>query len=159
MRANLQYFFNAFGVFAVIVVLFCSFFIEFFGGERPCILCFLQRAAMLGTAVAFWFNFITGIQIRNYAMALAWILFGLFVGLRHAAYNVCYEVADPLVFLSYRLYTWSIFVFFSCLIGLVVLLFLYKPVSKKPSRFLTLFSGALLIISLGICFGSSFFLG
>ncbi len=157
MSRKLQYVLNCVGILGIVSALFGSFFVEFFYGEEPCILCFLQRASMLATGVCFWFNFFSGICIQNYAMALCWSVFGLIVALKHASLNVCRTVDSPFFILSYRLYTWSIFVFFILLLGIALLIYLYKPLSKRAPSILWLSTGALLFIALIVCFFSAIF--
>jgi hypothetical protein len=135
-----------------------GFFIEFYQGQVPCTLCFLQRLCMMGTAFSLYLNLAWGACKRFYGFALVWALLGLSVSLRHIALNVCKPVpSDAFFFGPYRLYTWSFLVFFFSILGIAALLCINtKEVESIPSKKkgILYFSTALLLFMLTIGFYS-----
>ena len=151
MIRDLQKDINFIGIIGLCISVGLGFFMEFFYHESPCALCFLQRGMMIGTAVGFYMNLVRGIHIKHYALSLLWVFFGLLCSLRHMGLNVCQKLAvPPFLFLSHRIYFWAFIVFCSALCGIVLLLFLYKPLkeSKSASRVPKLVSGGLLLMTL-----------
>jgi disulfide bond formation protein DsbB len=135
-----------------------GFFMEFYEGQLPCTLCFLQRICMMGVAFSLYLNLLFGLCKKYYGFALIWALLGLCVALRHIALNVCNPIpSDAFFFGPYRLYTWSFLVFFLSIFGIAVLLCLNtkesqsKPPKKKKELY---FSTGLLLVMLGIGFYS-----
>ena len=148
MSANI---FNLLGVIAISLAIGCGIFIEFCCLQDPCVLCFLQRAAMLMIAMGLYWNLLYGIRIRHYAYSLLAALLGLSCSLRHMGLNVCKPVeGTPFLFFSYRIYTWSFLVFFSSLVSLSFLLFFYK-VTSPSSRGVQNIMGGLLLTMLTLC--------
>jgi hypothetical protein len=135
-----------------------GFFMEFFAGQLPCTLCFLQRICMMGVAFSLYLNLLFGICKRYYGFGLVWALLGLCVSLRHVALNVCKPVpSDAFFFGPYRLYTWSFLVFFSSLLGISALLCLNTkefPSALPKKKGAIYFSTGLLFLMLGIGFYS-----
>lgn len=141
--------FHLLGVFALCIAVGCGLFIEFFYSQKPCSLCFLQRASMFLVALGLYWNLVYGTQVRYYAFSLLSALLGLSCSLRHMGLNVCKPVGiDTFFFCSYRIYTWSFLVFFLSLFCLAVLLFCYKQtvsISRKWQYIVGGLLGALLI--------------
>jgi disulfide bond formation protein DsbB len=129
-----------------------SLWIEFCCDRLPCVLCFLQRAGMVGSALSFYWNLRFGVHLWHYASAMLWSLFGLSVALRHILLNVCdAPLDDAFYFFSLRVYTWSFLVFFSSLLGTALLLFLYKPSTESASKLLKKLAGYLLLFMAVSC--------
>jgi disulfide bond formation protein DsbB len=140
-------FLNFLGLCTLLFILGISLFIEFFYGEVPCLFCFFQRLALLGSAFGLYLNLQRGIRVQHYAISLLWSLLGLVIALRHTALNVCYTPKKPpFLFFSYRLYTWSLCTFVCSILALSALLFFYKVSEQKTSKRLTYTSLALVIL-------------
>jgi disulfide bond formation protein DsbB len=135
-----------------------GFFMEFYEGQIPCTLCFLQRICMMGTAFSLNLNVLFGVCRRYYGFALIWALLGISVALRHIALNVCKPVpSDAFFFGPYRLYTWSFLVFFLSILGIAALLCFNTKEStsaRSKRKGQTYFSTTLLLIMLGVGFYS-----
>ena len=128
---------NIVGILGLCIALGAGFFIEVFYHCTPCSLCFLQRLSMGGIAMGLLLNLRFGVRPQHYALSLLWALFGLFVALRHMAFNVCSEVKDGFKVFSYGLYTWSFSIFFLSLLSIALLLLFSKveqgPLSRRKS--------------------------
>ncbi len=153
MIKGLQKGLNFVGVLGLCLSVCFGFFMEFYYLEKPCPLCFLQRAMMIGTAIGLYLNLAKGVQIKHYALSLLWIILGFSCSLRHMALNVCKKLdVPPFLFMSHRIYTWSFIVFFLAFLGVIALLFLYRPIEKKEeknsSRALKLISISVLLATL-----------
>lgn len=125
---------NALLVVGISCVLLGSFGIQFFKGEQPCILCLLQRAAMIGVATGALLNLRMGVRPMHYSLSLFFAAFGGSVALRQFLLHVCANFPTfgvPLWGLS--LYTWSFLIFAASVVYIGVLLLLYKP-SEKTER-------------------------
>lgn len=135
-----------------------GFFVEFYQGQVPCTLCFLQRLCMMGTAFSLYLNLLWGVSKRFYGFALIWALLGLSVSLRHIALNVCKPVpSDAFFFGAYRLYTWSFLVFFFSIFGIAALLCINtkeQPSLPFKKKGMIYFSTGLLLLMLSIGFYS-----
>jgi disulfide bond formation protein DsbB len=121
------------GILLLCVAVGVGLWIEFCCCQIPCPLCYLQRAAMVGVGVSLFGNLASSVQVKYFALALLWNIFGLFFALRHIAINVCHLPRETsFYFLSWRIYTWSFCIFCCSLLGICLLLFLYKPMEKAP---------------------------
>ncbi len=106
-------------------VLLGALCIQYFHHETPCVLCFLQRIAMTGTAISLLFNVYLVPSRRLYGLAILFAIFGSFVALRQVALHVCPSFdtfGSP--FLGLSLYTWS-FIVFACSITYNSLILLF----------------------------------
>lgn len=142
---------NIFSVLAIIMLslaIGCGICIEICCLQEPCVLCFLQRSAMLLIAVGLYWNLVYGVNIKHYGFSLLSALLGLACSLRHMALNVCKPVeATTFLFFSYRIYTWSFIIFFSSLICLSFLIFFYKTTSPSSIKTQNRMGLVLMIIS------------
>ncbi|MBS0628409.1 MAG: disulfide bond formation protein B [Verrucomicrobia bacterium] len=141
--------FHLLGIFFLCLAVGCGLFIEFFYLQKPCSLCFLQRASMLMVALGLYWNLVYGTYARYYAFSFLSALLGLSCSLRHMGLNVCKPIGvDTFFFCSYRIYTWSFLVFFASLVCLSCLLFFYKqtaPISRKWQHIVGGVLGVLLV--------------
>lgn len=113
-----------------------SFLHQFLRDDPPCDLCLLQRAAMLGTALALLLNLRHGIRVEYYAVAIANSLFGFLVSLYHIAVHLDPEVpiySKPV--LGQYLYIWSFWIFLSSLTSLIILVFLFGLLPKSTKLY------------------------
>ena len=146
---------NFVGIFLLCICMGFGFFMEFWVGEIPCKLCFLQRIAMLGLGFSLYLNLLLGLQSRHYGFALIWALLGISCSLRQIALCVCKPLApDAVLFASHRLPTWSFLIFFFSILGIALLLCLNKKpslLSIKPAKDPLLYTSAgLLLVMLTI---------
>lgn len=152
MRNIVQQRGNVIGILGLGIAVGIGLWIEFWHGQKPCPLCYLQRVAMMGIALSLYWNLAFSFKIHHYASALFWNLFGMLVALRHLAINVCKEPkATSFFFFSLRIYTWSFMVFSLSLLGICSLLFLYKSSEERASSCVRLVVGGALLIILSVC--------
>ena len=114
-------------VWALMGILLAAFYQEFFRKAIPCVLCYLQRAAMICVALSSLLQLRFGIHIRYYAIALLSAFFGASVALRHILLHLC--PGFPIVRLSVlglNLYTWSFLAFCSVMLAMIGLLALHE---------------------------------
>ncbi len=126
---------NALIILTIAGILLGAYGVQLFLHEEPCPLCMLQRIGMIGVAASLALNLKFGIRPFHYGLALLSSLFGGFVALRQISLHVCPgfpEFGLPVMGLS--LYTWSFFVFVSCVLAVAILLFLYNPDENKESE-------------------------
>lgn len=128
---------------AVLVLILCgillsAFGVQFFENEKPCPLCMLQRACMIGVASGALLNLRLGIHAGHYGFSLLSCLAGGIVALRQISLHVCPGMpAFGIPVLGLSLYTWS-FIVFACSVLTIALLmiFLYptsaESLQKKP---------------------------
>lgn len=119
-------------------ILLGALYIQLVLKEEPCPLCLLQRLGMIAVAIGALLNLRFGIKMEHYGLALLGCLMGGTVALRQISLHICPgfpEFGAPVLGLS--LYTWSFLVFTSCVLGISILLFLYRPNQtadeEKPS--------------------------
>jgi disulfide bond formation protein DsbB len=144
-----QIFFNFLGLFGLCISAGIGLWIEFVFGQIPCVLCYLQRAAMLMIATGLYWNISSGVSARNYACSFIGCLFGWTAVLRHMALNACRPPPPGAFFFwSYRIYSWSFLVFFCSFLSLSLLLFFYKPEKACSSVFWKRVSGGTLLLVL-----------
>ena len=139
-------------IISIAIALGCSLSVEFFMHQVPCSLCLLQRAAMLGIGIGFYFMFRYGVKPYFYGGCMLWSLFGLSGSLRQLAINICKDPTTyPFFFLSYRMYTWAFLAFFVSILGITLLMTFYKPVKEKLSVPLMAAAFSILSIFLILC--------
>lgn len=123
---------NALLILVLMGVILSAFYQEFTVQGNPCPLCLLQRIAMVGVATSTMMNLRFGIRIRHYALGLASAVFGASVSVRQILLHICPSFSEfgyPV--LGYSLFTWAFFVFCSCVVAIIIFLFLYKPEQRK----------------------------
>lgn len=109
---------------------------QFFLGETPCPLCYLQRVAMISVSTAALFNLVYGVRVSHYGMALFSSMVGAIIAIRQISLHICPEFPKfGLPFWGISLYTWSFFTFACSVLLVGILLCLYRPSqSAKPVR-------------------------
>lgn len=143
--------FNALGVLCLSIAIGMGLFIEFFCGQPPCFLCFLQRASMFMIALGLYWNLRYGIQVKHYAFSFLSSILGLSAALKHMSLNICKPLQETTFFFCfYRVYTWSFLVFFASLLSLSFLLLFYRPI-PVPSQGLQKTVGGIIAGLLIVC--------
>jgi len=126
---------NTLWIFILCFVLTGAMIYRFAFHEDPCPLCLLQRFAMIGTGIAAFMNLRFGIKPQNYALALAFTIFGGSVSLRQISLHICPQFStfgSPVWGLE--LFTWAFLVFAGSLAGLMVLLFLQPTDARQHEK-------------------------
>lgn len=126
-------FLNALLVIGLCAVLFGGLYVQYFHGETPCPLCYLQRLGMVGMATGAALNLAYGLRPAHYGLSLVAAVFGSAVALRQIALHVCPQFSifgTPIFGLS--LYTWSFFVHASTILYIAWLLFLQEEAGWGP---------------------------
>lgn len=119
---------NALLALILMGVILAAYYQQYFKHAEPCPLCFLQRLAMIGTAVGALMNLRFGIHPRFYAMSLLSAFFGRIVSLRQISLHVCPDFPEfGLPVFGFSLYTWAYIVFASAVVAVIWMLFLYSP--------------------------------
>lgn len=155
---------NGVAILILCGVLFGGFFMQFYYHEEPCPLCLLQRLGMIGVGCGLFLNMRFGISTHGYAISYFNAVLGAAVSIRQIMLHICpgdQPFGLPVFGLS--LYTWAFIVFVSVILGISLLLFLYKPEKlpippRKMRKFpffaaviLILFTAANAITTLVIC--------
>lgn len=120
---------NILALFALLLVLSGSLYLQFGVGEQPCPLCLVQRSAMIGLAVGPMLNLLTGIKARNYAIAILAAVAGSAGSIRQILLHIA-TPGDPgygPAVLGFHLYTWAVIVFVIAIVGCAVLLLWSGP--------------------------------
>jgi disulfide bond formation protein DsbB len=115
-------------------VLLGALWVQFVWQERPCPLCLLQRIGMIGVAGAGLLNLRFGARMSHYGLALFSALSGGTVALLQTAVLALRSESYGSPVFGLHLYTWSVLVFASVLIGLGLLLLL-GPFPNGQRRF------------------------
>lgn len=141
---------NAIAILILVAVLLSAFGVQFILKEKPCPLCLLQRLCMIGVASSLLLNLIFEIQMAHYALALFSCVAGGFVALRQISLHVCPGFPEfGLPVLGMSLYTWSFMIFVCSVLGIAVLLSLYRPkdslVERQPLNILDKTAAGLLL--------------
>lgn len=122
---------NILALFALLLVLSGSLYLQFGVGEQPCPLCLVQRSAMIGLAVGPMLNLLTGIRARNYAIAILAACAGSAGSVRqillHISNNEDPGYGPPV--LGLHLYTWAVIVFVIAIVGCGLLLMWNGPIT------------------------------
>jgi disulfide bond formation protein DsbB len=108
LRAKVARLLNDIMVFVLMGVLLAAYDQQFFGHERPCPLCMLQRLGMVGVALGALMNLRFGLKPMHYAFSLLSALLGQVVATRQILLHICPNFPQygvPVFGLS--LYTWS----------------------------------------------------
>ena len=120
---------NVLALFALLLVLSGSLFLQFGIGEQPCPLCLVQRSAMIGLAVGPMLNLLTGIKARNYALAILAAAAGSAGSIRQILLHIS-TPGDPGYgpsVLGLHLYTWALVTFIIAIVGCALLLMWSGP--------------------------------
>ena len=139
-------------IFILSAVLLGAFSVQLFLQEEPCPLCLLQRMGMIGIASGVALNLKFGIKPLHYGIILLFCLFGAGIAFRQIDLHICpgFPVFGKPIF-GLNLYTWSFLVHISSVLGVTLLLSLFKQnqSEKRPMNALETFS-VLLILSIAL---------
>lgn len=137
-------------VFILSAILLGAFGVQFIKKEEPCILCMLQRLAMIGVASGALMNAKFGSRKAHYGISLLFTVMGSIIALRQISLHICpgFPIfGTPILGLS--LYTWSFLIFLSSItyLALIFLLCDKRDESKeKESAVLTKSAFILILI-------------
>ena len=126
---------NVLALFALLLVLSGSLFLQFGIGEQPCPLCLVQRSAMIGLAVGPMLNLLTGIKARNYAIAILAAAAGSAGSIRQILLHIA-TPGDPgygPAVLGFHLYTWALITFIVAIVGCALLLMWNGPLAADDT--------------------------
>ena len=121
---------NLYALILLMLPLIGAFGIQLYMHELPCPLCLLQRVGMLGVAVGLAMNLRFGIHPAHYGISIISAVIGAAVATRQILLHIVPTpdgvtgFGDPV--LGLHLYTWSLIVFISCIIGIALLMALMK---------------------------------
>ncbi len=150
MRFNICRVLNTLAIYLFSLIITGAYIYQFVTKENPCPLCMLQRLSMISAAIGFMLNLRFHFDLKHYALTIASCILGTFIAARHLFLHLCPSFS-PMgqQVLGFSLYTWSLFVFTSTLIGLVILFLIHKKEDMQKTRPLNLFEkGAFLYLFL-----------
>ncbi len=104
------------------------FVLGFGYGDSPCVLCWAQRTGMLLIALTGLFVIRYGPRPRYLGMAVLIAAAGVYMGLRHSSLHLWRDVGQgfSVEVLGAHTYTWSMFIYWICLLLMGTLLLLMK---------------------------------
>ncbi len=147
---------NALMIFALVVLLFMAFILQYVFNELPCPLCLLQRVGFIITGIGFMLNLRFGLRPSHYAITLLGALFTSFVALRQVALHILPGTgAYGSSLFGFHLYTWSFIISIGIVVFTAIILGLdiqYIESKKKPAVFtpiLHVLFALLFILTLG----------
>jgi disulfide bond formation protein DsbB len=118
---------NTLGLLGITFVLLMGTVLQVAWNELPCPLCLLQRIGFVMLMFGFMLNIIYGTQQRHYGVILVGALFGAMTALRQVSLHVIPGTpgfGSPILGLHY--YTWAFVIFMMAIVGVAVLLILWK---------------------------------
>lgn len=125
-------FLNALWIYVLSGILLGAYIYQDVEREIPCSLCMLQRLAMICIAIGPMLNLRIKFSPLHYGISLLGCIFGSAVSLRQISLHVCPGFPTfGVQVLGFELYTWAFLVFAFSLIGMALLLFLYKEEEEK----------------------------
>jgi len=105
-----------------------AFVLGFGYGDSPCVLCWAQRTAMILVALTGLLIVRYGPRPRYVGMGVLVSAFGVYMGLRHSSLHLARDVGQGFsaeIFGAHT-YTWSMFIFWVCLVMMGALLLLLR---------------------------------
>ncbi len=130
MRRDLVYTILAAAVLAVLVVPVggAVFVLGFVYGDSPCVMCWEQRAGMAIIALIGLFVLRYGVRPKYVGLSVLVGAWGIFMGLRHTGMHAARDVGQgfSVEVLGAHTYTWSLFIFWACVMTMGVLLMAVK---------------------------------
>lgn len=126
-------FLNTLWIYILGGILLGAYIYQVIEAEVPCPLCMLQRLAMVCIAIGPMLNLRIKFIPLHYGISLAGCIFGGTVSLRQISLHVCpgFPTFGVQIF-GLELYSWALLVFACSLLGIALLLFLYKEEEAKP---------------------------
>ena len=135
---NLPYLLLAFAVLVLVVgpIGTAAYVLGFGFGESPCVLCWAQRTMMVLVALCGLFVLRFGPRPRYLGLSVIVASLGMFMGLRHSALHLARDVGQGFSgeVLGAHTYTWSLFIFWVCVLVMGALLMLLKDGEAAPVR-------------------------
>jgi disulfide bond formation protein DsbB len=100
------------------------FVLGFAFGDSPCVLCWAQRTGMVLIALTGLFVLRYGPRPRYLGLAILIGALGVYMGVRHSALHLARDVGQGFSaeLLGAHTYTWSIFIFWVCILAMALLL-------------------------------------
>lgn len=100
------------------------FVLGFLHGDSPCILCWAQRTGMALIALTGLFVIRFGPRPRYLGLGILLAACGVYMGARHAALHLARDVGQgfSVEILGAHTYTWSAFIFWTCLVAMAAML-------------------------------------
>ena len=97
-------------------------------GDSPCVLCWAQRTGMVLIALTGLFVIRFGPRPRYVGLAVLLAAFGIYMGLRHSSLHLWRDVGQGFSaeILGAHTYTWSMFIYWACVVMMGVLLLMLK---------------------------------
>jgi len=113
---------------AVIPVGAAVFVLGFVFGDSPCVMCWQQRAGMTLVALIGLFILRYGARPKYVGLAVLVGAWGLYMGIRHSSLHVARDIGQGFSaeILGAHTYTWSVFIFWVCVVTVGVLLLASK---------------------------------
>jgi disulfide bond formation protein DsbB len=113
-----------------------AFVLGFGYGESPCVLCWAQRTMMILVALCGLFVLRFGPRPRYLGLGVLIGAGGIFMGLRHSALHLARDVGQGFSaeILGAHTYTWSMFIFWVCVVVMGVLLMLLRDGEATADR-------------------------
>ncbi len=125
-------------------------------GDSPCVLCWAQRTGMLLIALVGLFILRYGPRPRYLGLGLLISAAGIYMGVRHSALHLARDVGQGFSVELYgaHTYTWSMFVFWVCLVVMALLILLLRDgeasaVSRRPGALDRLAMPLFLLVTAG----------
>ncbi len=136
----------------VVPVGIAVFILGFVYGDSPCVMCWEQRIGMALVALTGLFVLRYGPRPRYIGLAVLIGAWGLHMGVRHSSLHLARDIGQgfSLEILGAHTYTWSVFIFWACVVTMGVLLVWLKDheaAAPAPFRMIdSLTAGAFLVV-------------
>jgi disulfide bond formation protein DsbB len=113
-----------------------AYVLGFGHGESPCVLCWAQRTAMVLVALCGLFVLRYGPRPRYLGLSVLIASGGMYMGLRHSALHLARDVGQGFSgeILGAHTYTWSLFIFWVCVVVMGVLLMMLRDGEAAGSQ-------------------------
>lgn len=121
-------------VMAIFCILLTTFSVQYFLGELPCPLCFLQRFGMMAIMIALIMNIRFGFKPSHYAMILLASFYTGMVALRQVSLHVMPgRGAYGDAILGFHLYTWC---FIASIVMMLITIFMMSVDKQYQTKLL-----------------------
>ena len=134
---------------AAVPVGIAVFVLGFVYGDSPCVMCWEQRIGMAIIALTGLFILRYGPRPRYVGLAILTGAWGIHMGIRHSALHVARDIGQgfSLEILGAHTYTWSVFIFWVCVVTMGGLLLWLRDdeSTRKPGTFRLLESLAMVV--------------
>ena len=129
-KQNVVYTMLALAVLAVAVVPVggAVFVLGFVYGDSPCVMCWEQRVGMALVALVGLFVLRFGARPKYVGLSIVVGAWGVFMGLRHVGMHAARDIGQGFSaeILGAHTYTWSLFIFWVCIVTMGVLLMMLQ---------------------------------